>query len=92
MNQQSVSQSPGAESLRGDELLQLPPEGDLGAVLADGAVVHQQEVGVVLVQADEPRPGRERERERAGKEGRKTSMMMVMEERKEKVNVLRTVG
>ena len=41
------------EPLRGDELLELPFEGDLGAVLAHRPVIHQQEVRVVLVQAHE---------------------------------------
>ena len=51
----------GGEPLRRDELLELPLEGDLGAVLAHRPVVHQQEVGVVLVQRHEAGPeGRRR--------------------------------
>ena len=41
------------EPLCRDELFELPPEGDLGAVLARRAVVDHEEVGVVLVQADQ---------------------------------------
>ena len=44
----------GREPLRGDELLELPLERDLGAVLAHRPVVNQQKVRVVLVQAHEP--------------------------------------
>ena len=50
------------EPLRRDEPLELPPERDLGAVLADGGVVHEEEVGVVLVQGHEARPATERSR------------------------------
>ena len=46
----------GEDALRGDALLELALEGDLGAVLAHGAVVDEQEVRVVLVQGHEARP------------------------------------
>ena len=45
----------GAQALRGDELLQLSTQGDLCAIFTDGAVVHQEEIGVVFVQAHEAR-------------------------------------
>ena len=53
---QEQRQKVGAQPLRRDKLLQHVPERDLHAVLAHRAVVHQQEVYVVLVQADEMGP------------------------------------
>ena len=52
----------GENSLRGDALLELALERDLGAVLAHGPVVHEQEVRVMLVQGHEAGPETDRRR------------------------------